>query len=450
MSNVASETADPRTQWQSRTGFILAALGAAIGIGNIWRFAFVIGENGGGAFLIIYVGAVLVIGVPMLLGELAFGRAARREAVSAFAKVGRGPLWRLAGLLGVAASFIILTYYGVITGWAIRYFLDFAVWSDPASPGTAVARFEAFTSQAVQPLLWFALAMTAAVVIVAGGVEGGIERASKVLMPLMAALLVGLALHSLTLPGAGRGLAFLFVPDWGAFANPRTYLAAIGQAFFSLGLAMGVLVTYGSYLPRDIDLPKAAVAIALGDTLFAIITAIVIFPAVFSFGMDPGQGPALAFVTLPEIFATMAGGRVVGAAFFGLLVLAAVTSLVALVEIAAAFAVECWGWRRLRAVFAIAGAAFLLGVPSSLGFGTWSQVRIAGLPILDAVDFGASNVLLPLSGLAIAAFFGWHWRDEAAALGLRSTWMIWLWRCSIRYLVPATIVVVLLRALPTG
>ncbi|PWB66026.1 MAG: sodium-dependent transporter [Bradyrhizobiaceae bacterium] len=444
-----SNNADARAQWKTRSGFILAALGAAIGLGNIWRFSYVVGDNGGGAFLVLYFATIALVGLPLLLVELAVGRATQREAASAFRQLGRAAPWRSAGVLGVVVSFVILTYYAVIAGWALKFFAAFASGGYPFAAGEAAAYFRAFTAAAIEPVIWQACIIVATVGIVTGGIERGIERANKILMPALAVIVVGLAIHSLTLPNAGRGLAFLFAPSWEALAQPRVYLAALGQAFFSLGLAMGVLVTYGSYLPQHHRLPIAGVIIAFGDTLFAIVAAIVIFPAVFSFGMSPDQGPGLAFITLPEIFARMAGGQIVGVAFFGLLVLAAITSSVALLEIPVAYAIERWGMSRGSAALAIAAAAFVLGVPSSLGFGPLSQVLLAGLPILDAVDFAASNVILPLSGLAIALFAGWHWRraDALAAIGFRDPRVAQLWRISVRYVAPAMIAIVFLRSL---
>lgn len=444
-----STTPVPRAQWQSRGGFILATLGAAIGLGNIWRFSYVTGENGGGAFLVVYLGAVLLVGLPVLLGELAVGRDTRREAASAFQALGRNPLWRQAGILGVAASGAILTYYAVISGWALKYFASFVSFTYPRTPDAAAPYFEAFITSAVQPLLWHALVLAAAVAVVTGGIERGIERACKVLMPALAVIVLGLAIHSLTLPNAAAGMRYLFAPDWSVLERPQVYLAALGQAFFSLGLAMGVLVTYGSYLSTNIRLPSAAVAVVFGDSLFAIVASIVIFPAVFSFGMSPAQGPGLAFVVLPEIFTRMTGGAFVGIAFFGLLVMAALTSLMALLEICVAYVSEQWGLTRKRAIALVTGVGFALGVPSSLGFGLWSGVQLAGLPILDAVDVAASNVLLPLSGLAIALFLGWHWpaADALAAVGIRSEWVARLWRVAVRYVAPAMIVIVLLRAI---
>jgi NSS family neurotransmitter:Na+ symporter len=430
---------DAHAQWRTPSGFIMATLGAAIGLGNIWRFSYLVGEHGGGAFLVIYFATIVLLGIPLVLTELAIGRAAQCEAVSAFRKLGRTAPWRGVGCLGVLAAFVILTYYWVITGWALKYFVTFAVNLYPMRTGEAAEYFRTFTTAPLEPLLWQAAVLCLTGAIVLGGVEQGIERANKVFMPLLAILVVALAIHSLTLPEARRGLMFLFAPTWEAFLQPRVYLAALGQAFFSLSLAMGILVTFGSYVPKDYRLPAAATAIALGDTLFAILAAAVIFPAVFSFGMSPGQGPGLAFVTLPEIFVRMSGGHIVAIAFFGLLVVAALTSAIALLEVAVAYAMQRWGWSRLRAALWTGSAAFILGVPSSLGL---------GLGILDAVDFIASNILLPLSGLAIALFAGWHWRraDAVEATGFHHQWLGQLWHLSVRYLAPAMIAAIFLHS----
>jgi NSS family neurotransmitter:Na+ symporter len=444
-----TEEASPRPQWKTSSGFILATLGSAIGLGNIWRFSYVVGDNGGGAFLLIYLVTIIIVGLPMLLAELAIGRMTRREAASAFSQLGKTGPWRRAGILGVIVSFIILTYYGVITGWAARYFVALTAGLHPSQPEAAADYFHVLIAAPIEPVLWQAIVMAITIVIVVGGVAGGIERASKILMPALGVLVIALALHSLTLPGASRGLLFLFAPDWDVFSRPRVYLAALGQAFFSLDLAMGVLVTYGSYVQSLQRLPAAGVTIALGDTLFAIVAAIIIFPAIFSFGMSPDQGPGLAFIALPEIFIRMTGGHAVGIAFFGLLFLAAITSLMALLEVPVAFAIERWRLGRAQATLFVGVTAFLLGVPSSLGFGLLSNVRLAGLPILDAVDFLASNLLLPFSGFAIALFIGWHWQQACAieAVGFRRTWIAHLWYVSIRYAVPTMITMIFLRSI---
>lgn len=444
-----SDTGSSRAQWRTTYGFVLAALGGAIGLGNIWRFSYVVGENGGGAFLVVYAATLLLVGLPMLLAEIAVGQTAQRETASAFFRLAQSRAWRHAGLLGIVVAFVILTYYAVICGWALKYFFAFATGAYPQQAGTASGYFDAFVASPVQPTLWHAVVMFLAVGVVICGVERGIERMNKALMPALALIVLVLAIHSLTLFDVERGLSFLFEPEWEALGRPGIYLAALGQAFFSLGLAMGFLVTYGSYLPRGRPLPNSGVTIVLGDTIFALAAAVIIFPAVFSFGMDPTQGPGLAFVTLPEIFARMTGGAFVGTAFFGLLVLAALTSSIALLEVPVAFAIEQWEWSRARSTLSIAAIAFALGVPSSLGFGPWSSVKPGGVSVLEAVDFLASNVVLPLSGLIIALFVGWHWKDASTGnvVGFRHGWTLRAWRILIRYVAPVAIVVVFLRSI---
>lgn len=269
------------------------------------------------------------------------------------------------------------------------------------------------------------------------------------LMPTLALLLLALAVHSATLTGFGRSVAFLLQPDWSALGRPQVYVAALGQAFFSIGLAMGVMVTYGSYVSPQRRLPGAALTIAIGDTVFAVMAGLVIFPAVFSFRLDPAQGPALAFVVLPEVFAQMRGGAWVGAAFFTLLAIAALTSAVSLLEVPVAFVMHRRGWSRRRASLALGSFIFVLGVPASLGFGPWSALRgVGGRGILDAMDFVAANILLPLNGLLIAVFLGWVWPRRAAlqACDLQEDRLGRLWHGSLRYAVPLLVAVVLARS----
>lgn len=441
----ATETAAPE-QWRSQAGFVLAALGAAVGLGNVWRFSYVAGENGGGAFVLVYAALVLLVGYPLLLAELAIGRGARAESAAAYAVLAPGSRWRGVGLLGVLAALAILFYYPVIAGWALKYLALYAFDAAEAMrPGSAPARFEAFIAEPLEPLLWSGAVLAATVAIVWLGIERGIERASALLMPALAVILLLLAGYGLSLDGAGQALAFLFRPDWGALARPQLYLAAIGQAFFSIGLAMGVMVTYASYLPRERPLPGAALAVVAGDTLFAIIAGLVIFPAVFTFGGDPAQGPVLAFVTLPQVFASLPGGAVFALGFFALLVIAAVTSLVALLEVPVAWLMRRGRWPRGRASVAVGAAAFAAGIPASLGHGLWREVRIGGLPVLEAMDHAASNLLLPVNGILIALFAGWCWRrgDALAESGLRPEALALAWRWALRFLVPGLLALVL-------
>jgi len=435
-----------REQWRSRHGFLLAALGSAVGLGNVWRFSYVAGEHGGGAFLLVYLAVVLLVGVPLLLGEFALGRRMQSESASAVAQLIPSSRWRHAGLIGVIAAGLILAYYAVIAGWVFRYAALYlgGLAPDLARQGFAAA-FEAHVARPLAPLLWQFAALVLAALVIARGVEKGIERISLLLMPVLALLLVGLAVHSATLPGIGAGLAFLFKPNWSVLGSPGVYLAAIGQAFFSIGLAMGVMVTFGSYQPAGRPLPGTALAVALGDTLFALTAGLVIFPAVFSFGHDPAQGPGLAFVVLPEVFAQMRGGLLLGAAFFVLLSIAALTSMVSLLEVTVAYAMQRLGWSRPRAALWLGTALFLLGLPASLGFG-WP----GGQGILGAMDFLAVDLLLPFNGVLLAVLLGWLWplHEALAAADLQQTRQLGrIWRVSLRYLVPLLVLVVLAGSL---
>lgn len=435
--------------WGSGVGFVLATLGSAVGVGNVWRFAYVAGENGGGAFLVVYLVVVMGVGLPLLLAEFAVGRGARRECGAAFAVLAPGSRWRHLGPLGVAIACIVLAYYAVITGWVLKY-LSLYLWGAMDAPpqGGFGSVFSAHVARPLEPLVWQAGALAAAAATVAAGVRGGIERVVVVLMPLLALLLLALAAYSATLPGFARGAAFLLQPDWSAFGHPGLYLAALGQAFFSIGLAAGVMVTYGSYVPTAQRLPRAALAVVVGDTLFAIVAGLVIFPAVFGAGLDPAQGPALAFMVLPEVFATMPGGPLVGAAFFLLLAIAALTSLVSLLEVAAAFAMERFGWSRRRAALALAALFFAIGAPASLGFGPWAALTGPhGRDILSTMDAVAADLLMPLNGLLIAAFVGWVWSRTAArgAAGLRPGVLANAWRVLLRWTIPLLVGVVLVR-----
>jgi NSS family neurotransmitter:Na+ symporter len=436
-----------RERWGSGAGFMLATLGSSVGLGNVWRFSYVAGDNGGGAFLLVYLVIVLVVGVPLLLGEFALGRSTQRESAGAFEALAPSSRWRHLGLLGVVVAGLILAYYGVVAGWVLKYlslnFLGTA--QDFAAAGYATA-FRDFIAHPVEPIAWQFAVMLLTTAIVAAGVERGIEALSMWLMPALGLLMLMLALHSATMPGFQRGVAFLLQPDWTALARPEVYLAALGQAFFSIGLAMGVMVTYGSYVPPHRRLPGAAATIALGDTFFAVLGGLVIFPAVFSFGLDPAQGPALAFVVLPEVFAEMAGGALVGTAFFALLVIAALTSAVSLLEVPVAFAMQRFGWSRRLASAVQGGLIFMLGIPASLGYGPWAGFEIlGGRGILDAVDFIAADILLPLNGLLMAVFLGWVWQRRAAleACDLHSGRLGRLWRFSVRWVVPILVALVL-------
>ncbi|ADU29170.1 sodium-dependent transporter [Evansella cellulosilytica] len=440
-----------REQWNSRLGFILAAMGSAVGLGNIWRFSYVTGENGGAAFLLIYLLCILLIGLPIIMAEFTIGRRAQSDAVGSFEKLAPGKPWVLAGILGVASAFIILSFYGVVAGWSVFYFVQYLIGGLNASPADGFdGFFVGFISNSWQPLIWQFLFMAFTIGIVFVGVKKGIERANKILMPLLAILVIVLAGYSMTLGGAQDALAFLFSPDWSVLGDLDVYLAALGQAFFSLSLGMGALITYGSYLKKEHKLPGAAASVATLDTLFAVIAGLMIFPAVFAFGIDPGSGAGLAFITLPGIFDNMALGQMYGILFFFLLSAAALSSAVSLLEVAVAYFIRKFDWSRKKASLIIGGLIFLLGVPASLGNGVLGGVSFFGQPdLIDSYDFLASNIFLPLGGLIIALFVGWGWKkaevlkeSDFGNTGLGNTWIFLL-----RIVAPALILIVFITGL---
>lgn len=441
-------------EWSSQWGFILATVGSAAGIGNIWRFSYVAGENGGGAFLLLYLVCIALIGLPIVIAELAIGRVDRRGATPAIERLTRLHHWRSFGVLSVVIAFLILSFYSVIAGWAFKYFLGALDGSlMRIASGGHGEFFERFIAGPLQPVVWQFCMIAATVLVVIGGVRNGIEAVNRVLMPALFAIVVGLAAYGLTLSGSAAGLRFLFAPDWTALSNPNVYLAAMGQAFFSLGVGMAIFVTYGSYLPVRHRIPQAACAVVAGDTLIAILAGIAIFSTVFAFGVDPASGPELAFITLPQIFLAMPGGRLVAILFFALLVAGALTSMVSMLEVPVAYLVRRTRYSRRQLVPALGIAIFLLGVPSALGFGPLETINWHGRGILDNVDHLVANFLLPAGGILIVLLVGWRWRRRDALTGAdlnRSRWgtrwgLVWLWL--IRIVTPTLILLIILNGI---
>jgi len=439
----------PREQWSGRTGFVLATIGGAVGLGNIWRFSYVAGENGGAAFLLVYLACVALIGIPLMIAELAIGRRAQGDAISAFEIHRRPSRWNAVGWLGVIAACLLLSYYAVVAGWALKYFAGAttgALWS--AAAADYGGYFRQFISDRAEPVAWQAVAIAMTMFVVAGGVRHGIERVNRLLIPFLAGIVVFLAGYALTLPGADNGVRFLFAPDWAVLREPKVYAAALGQAFFSLGVGMAFFVTYGSYMPRTFSLPASATIVAVGDTLFAIVAGLAIFPAVFALSGNPAAGPELAFITLPQVFLKMPGGVAIGVFFFFLLATAALTSMVGLLEIPVAAMTYRRGARRWYATAIIGGCVFLAGVPSALSYGVLSHVRIGSHGILDAIDFGVSNFMLPAIGIGTALYVGWR-LDRAVALReadfeTSRGGIAWLWL--VRLLVPFVILGILVQS----
>lgn len=438
-----------REQWSTYSGFVLATIGSAVGLGNIWRFSYVAGENGGAAFLFLYLVYVITIGLPLVIAELTLGRRAQGDAIAGFEASGPRSSWRYAGALSGVGAILILSYYSVIAGWALKYLIGAAfgpLW-DQAAQGYG-QYFRTFISRTGEPVIWQILMLGASVAVVAAGVRAGIETVNRWLMPLLALIVVGLAGYSVTMPGSAAGVIFLFAPDWSAIGRAEVHAAALGQAFFSLGIGMAVLLTYGSYMPRGFRLPRSALAIIIGDTGFAIISGLAIFPAVFAFGIDPSSGPELAFITLPQIFLQMPGGAWLGVAFFFLLSAAALTSMVSLLEVPVSMAVQRLGATRRNAVMVIGAITLALGLPSALSFGLLADIRIGRHGILDAADAVVSNYLLPFGGILIALFVGWKLKmGEALSeseLGQGWLGLVWLWL--LRVLAPLTLTTILLRS----
>ncbi|MDD9878380.1 MAG: sodium-dependent transporter [Magnetovibrio sp.] len=425
-----------RGEFASRLGFILAAAGSAIGLGNIWKFPYVAGANGGGAFLLLYLGMVFTIGLSVMLAELAIGRAARLNPVGAFAKL-KGGAWVGVGYMGVIAGFVILSFYSVVGGWTLAYTLySLGPLMEITEPERLGAFFTGFIANPVSPLFYHGMFMAMTMFVVVGGVEKGIERAGRLLMPLLLGLLVLLTARAVTLPGAGAGLAFFLTPDFSKI-DGATVTAALGQAFFSLSLGMGALLTYGSYLSRRENLASSALWVTSLDTVIAVSAGFLILPAVFAFGFDPAVGPGLTFITLPAVFAQMPLGALFAPLFFGLLTIAALTSAVSLLETVVAYLVDQLGFARRRATVLFGVAIFALGVPSALSFGPLRGVTIAGRSFFDAMDYLASNLMLPLGGIAIAVFAGWVVRerllDEITASGAHRVagLAVWIWICRL-------------------
>ena len=406
-----SENGADREQWGSRFGFIMAAAGSAVGLGNIWRFPYITGMNGGGAFVLIYLAIVFIIGFSVMLAEMGIGRAAGLNAVGSFKKLGGGA-WPLVGWMGVIAGFLILSFYGVVAGWTIAYMIkSFTGLMEAGAAGKAGDLFGAFVSSPAQVVAYQALFMFATIWIVFRGIGEGIEKYCKLMMPALFVILLVLILRAVTLDGAGKGLEFYLKPDFSKVTG-GTILAALGQGFFSLSLGMGCMITYGSYLNKKEALPSAAMTVVFLDTMVAFLSGFAIFPAVFAFGMEPAAGPGLTFITLPSVFAKMPMGSVFSFLFFLLLFFAAITSSVSLLEVCVAYFKDELGWSRAKASWVLGLVIFALGVPSALSLGGHFP-KIAGKDFLDAVDFLSSNVLLPLGGIFISLFAGWVWLDGA-------------------------------------
>lgn len=445
-----------RETWGSRTAFVLAAAGSAIGLGNIWRFPYLTGQNGGAAFVLIYLFIVLLIGLPVMMAEVSLGRRTRRNPVGAFEGAAPNSAWRNVGVLGVITGFAILSYYSVVAGWTLAYTLKAVTgaFTHLTDPGKTGRLFEHFVGDSQSVLTYHALFMALTVAVVMGGVRRGIERWTFILMPILFLMLILLVLRAVTLEGAGQGIAFYLKPDFSKVTT-ATFLAALGQAFFSLSLGMGAMITYGSYLSQSEDVVVTTAAVSLFDTVIALLAGLVIFPALFSVGgAEPTAGPKLVFVVLPAIFQRIPFGGLFGGVFFVLLAVAALTSAISLLEVCVAYMTDEKGWTRHKACFLAGGGAFILGIPAALSTGAstfLSSIPLLQMGFLDLMDMLFGNVALTVGGFLLCVFVGWYWSpEEALAAVMEGSAYPSLgrpWFLLIRYLCPLAIGTILLQLL---
>lgn len=440
-----------RSGWATRLGFVLAAAGSAIGLGNIWKFPYIAGMHGGGAFVLVYLACILLLGLPIMVAELLIGRCGQRDAVGSFVALeGPSSPWRLVGWTSVVAAFVLLSFYSVVAGWSFDYVFKAA--SGTLQHGNAEqvsGLFRHLTASPWRVLFWQALFIMANVGIVVGGIRGGIERWSKILMPGLFALLVLLFLHAMLSPGGPPALRFMFVPDFSQLTS-QSVLVALGHAFFTLSLGAGVMITYGSYLDAGADLFGLSFRIALLDTLVAMLASLTIFSVVFSAGLPIGSGPGLVFETLPILFMQLPFGQLWALIFFLLLAFAALTSAISMLEVVVAYVIDECRWRRSRATALVGTAAFLVGIPCALSFNLWSDVTLLpGRTVFDSFDLLVSSYMLPLGGLMVAVYAGWFWaenRERVGLVNLRQPSLLFdVWHLLVRYLAPVAVLLVLLH-----
>lgn len=436
---------EKRDQWGSSFGFIMAAAGSAVGLGNLWKFPYLAGKYGGGAFVAAYLVIVLFIGFTIMLGEMVLGRSTQLSAYNAYKKL--NAKWAFVGALGVIAGFLILSFYSVVGGWVMNYMWQYVVGGIPAD---TAGYFGSFISAPITPLFWHLLFMTVTAAIVFKGIGGGIEKACKVMMPALFIILIIIAVRSMTLPGAGAGIAYYVVPDFSKL-NASVLIAALGQVFFSLSLGMGCIITYGSYLGKEQNLEKNALIVPFLDTLVAVLAGFAILPAVFAFGLEPGAGPGLMFVTLPQVFAKMPMGSIFGLLFFILVFFAALTSSISLLEVTVSYMIDAHKWGRTKAVAVLSALMFGLGIPASLSMGAWSEIKIFGLGFFDLYDYISSNILLPVGGLLMCIFIGYVWGIDKAVDDISNNGKLpfvlkGFWTISIKYIAPIGVLLVFLNA----
>ena len=438
-----------RSSFTGKIGFVLAAAGSAVGLGNIWRFPYLAAKYGGGIFLLVYLILAVTFGFALMCGEIALGRKTGQSAIGAFSSLNKK--YKFIGVLASIVPMMILPYYSVIGGWVARYLAVFA--SGNMKWSAMDGYFEDFISQPAAPIFWFCLFIGLTALVVLIGVEKGIEKVSKIMMPVLVFLTLGIAIYSMFMPGAMDGVIYYIKPDFSKF-SATTVLAAMGQLFYSMSLAMGIMITYGSYMKKDVSIESSVSQIEIFDTGIAFLAGLMVIPAVFSFsGGDEaalGKGPGLMFVTLPKVFNSIGSfGSVIGALFFILVLFAALTSSISLMETVVSIIRDKTGWGRKTTCIAVLIGCIVVGLPSSLGFGVWSSISLAGMSILDMFDFASNSILMPIVALLTCIFIGYVIKPKALIDEVESSGKFTrkkLFSVMIKYIAPVCIVLILISS----
>lgn len=438
-------------EWSSRLAFILAATGSAVGLGNIWKFPYITGENGGGAFVIVYLLCIALIGIPIMMAETMLGRRGRQSPINTMEdlskEAGADPNWHYLGWLGVIAGFLILSYYSVIAGWGLSYVVKAFTGSFLGADGSEISElFNGFVGSPVQLIFWHTLFMAATMYVVAQGVSGGLEKAVRFLMPALFFLLLLLVAYAMNTDTYQRGINFLFDPDFSKITG-QSVLTAMGHAFFTLSLGMGAIMVYGSYLPHNVSIAKTTITVACADTGVALLAGMAIFPIVFAHDLEASAGPGLIFQTLPIAFGNMTGGWLFGILFFVLLVFAALSSSISLIEPAVAWMVENKDLTRYKACLWSGLATWIMGLATVFSFNIWSDFKIFDRTLFDLLDYLTANLMLPIGGFCVAVFAGWIMKEEHSRLELKFSKPEYyqVWKFLVCYISPAAVFLVFLN-----
>ena len=450
MDNSTSNKVDKRDHFNSRIGFILAAAGSAVGLGNIWKFPYQVGKNGGGAFVFVYIIFILFIGLSVVITEMIIGRHGKSNVIECYGKC--NSKFKIVGWFGMIASLLLYAYYAVVGGWTIFYLVKaFTGQFGVSSSGSFGAMFDSFCQSPIKLIIYQIIFLIITAFIISKGISGGIEKYCKVLMPGLFIMLIIMAIRSITLPGALKGVEWYLKPDFSKI-NSSVLVSAMGQAFFTLSLGVGTMVTYSSYLKSDENIGTTSISVTIFDTLVALVAGFVILPAVFAFNLEPSEGPGLVFVTLPHVFSQMPFGTLFAIIFFALLIIAAITSSISMLEISTTFVVEKTKMNRKKATWLLTLLIFILGIPVVMGFGPWGHVQLAGKKFFDIYDYFVSNITMPLVGLFGTILVGHIMKkdvvmNELTNNGTLNAKLKMVWYALVRWLIPIVLLLISLQSL---